>query len=123
MHILTTPWEVDDGIPSEADIEQAVRGLKWGRAGLTSGIRAEDLKGLLQKTSRENNLVRRRWQLLVRLIQSTFGDMVVPEVVTWVTMVFLLKGREVSGDRDCGGSMEGLCGGGKFSAQEERNYA
>ena len=81
----------------------------------SKGVVTEDLVG--------DNLVRRRWQLLVRLIQSTFGDMVVPEVVTWVTMVFLLKGREVSGDRDCGGSMEGLCGGGKFSAQEERNYA
>ena len=29
----------------------------------------------------------------------------------------------VSGDRARGGSLEGMCGGGKFSAKEERGFA
>ena len=43
--ILVTPVTVDDVIPSEADIEQAVRELKRRRAGGLSGMRAKDLKG------------------------------------------------------------------------------
>ena len=43
--ILTTPTVVDDGIPSEEDIEQAVRELKRGVSGGPSDIRANDLKG------------------------------------------------------------------------------
>ena len=78
--ILVFPAEVEDGVPEEAEISQAVRGLKGGRAGGLSGIRAEDLiKGWLQEASRDNNLVRRQWRLLVRLIQRTSKDGVVPE--------------------------------------------
>ena len=81
-------------------------------------MRVEDLKGWLQGGLREKNLVTRRWRLLVRLIQRTFEDWVVPEEVTWATIVFLLKGRGgVSGYRDCGGGMEVLSGGGEFSTK------
>ena len=72
---------------------QAVRGLKRGRAGVPSGMRAEDLKGWLQDASREKNLVKHQWRLLVRLAQRTFKDGVVPEEVAWAMVVFLLKGK------------------------------
>ena len=42
---LVTPADVDKRVPEEAEIEKAVRGLKGGRAGGPSGIRADDLKG------------------------------------------------------------------------------
>ena len=47
----------------------------------------------MQETTREKNPVYRWWKLLVRLIQRTFGDRNFPEEVTWVTMVFIPKGR------------------------------
>ena len=37
--------------------------------------------------------VTQRWHLLVRLVQNTFEDRLVPEEVVRVTMVFLPKGR------------------------------
>ena len=79
--ILVSPAEVEDRVSEEAEIVQAVRGLKGGRAGGLSGIRAEDLKGWLCEASREKNLVRRRWRLLVRLTRRTFEDGVVSEEV------------------------------------------
>ena len=42
-------------------------------------MQTEDLKGWLLEAFRENNLVRRQWRLLVRLIQRTSKDGVVPE--------------------------------------------
>ena len=72
---------------------QAVWSLKRGRAGGLSGMRAEDLKVWLGEASREMDPVTYRWQLLVRLIQTTFKDGAVPEEVAWAMMVFLPKGR------------------------------
>ena len=54
----------------------------------------KDLQGWLWETLQEKNLVRTQWQLLVRIIQRMFKDVVVPEEVTWAKMVFLPKGRE-----------------------------
>ena len=117
--IMVMPSEVEDGVPEESDITQVVRGLKGGRLGGLLGMQAEDIKGWLREASWEKNPVKRRWRLLVRLIQRTFEDWVVPEEVTWATIVFLLKGRGggVSGYRDCGGGMEVLSGGGEFSTK------
>ena len=56
-------------IPGETETEQAVVGLKGGRAGGPSIMRAEDLKVWLWEASWGNNPVRRQWQLLVRIIQ------------------------------------------------------
>ena len=42
---MVTPAEVDGGVLEEVEIEQAVMGLKWGRLGVPSGMRAEYLKG------------------------------------------------------------------------------
>ena len=67
--ILVTPAVVDNGFPEETETEQAVIGLKGGRAGGLSIMRAEDLKVWLWEASWGNNPVRRQWQLLVRIIQ------------------------------------------------------
>ena len=70
--------KVDNVFPEEADIEQAVRGLKRGRSGSLYGMQAEDIKGWLQEASQEKNPARRECRLLVRLTQRTFKDGVVP---------------------------------------------
>ena len=50
--ILVFLVEVEYRVPEEADISQAVRSLKGGRAGYPLGMRAEDLKGWLWEASR-----------------------------------------------------------------------
>ena len=77
--ILVTPSEVEDRVPEESEVAQKVRRLKGGRVGGPSGMCEEDLKGWLWESSWEKKLVKCRWQLLVRLIQRTFEDGVVPE--------------------------------------------
>ena len=74
-------------------IEQAARGIKGGRAGEPSGIRSEDLKGWWKEAVQEKNPVRIWWQLLVSPIQRMFEYGVVPEEVTWVTMILIPKWR------------------------------
>ena len=87
--IMVTPEDVDNGFPEEMDIEEVMRGLKGGREGGMSVIQEKDIKGWLRESLREKNSVRRRWRLLVRIIQRTFEDGMVPEEVMWSTMGFL----------------------------------
>ena len=91
--LLVQLEEVDDGIPSEAEIELAVRGLKRGRASGLSGMHTEDLKGWLQEYNCNKYLVRKQWELLVILINLKFGDETLLEELMWSTMVLLHKGR------------------------------
>ena len=48
--ILVQQTEVNDDVPTEAEVELAVWGLKGGRAGGPSGMREEDLKGWRKET-------------------------------------------------------------------------
>ena len=80
---LVTPVAVDDKITSEAEIEQAVRDLKKGRAIRPSGMSVEDLKGCLQEATQERNPVWIQWQLVVQLIQRSLGDGTLTEELTW----------------------------------------
>ena len=46
--LLVRPGEVEEGVPDEPDIAEAVRGLLGGRARVPSGMIAEDMKGWQQ---------------------------------------------------------------------------
>ena len=76
--ILVLPAAVEDRIPGEEEMAQAVRILKRCRSGGPSGMRAEDPKEWLGEAPRETNPVTHQWRLLVRLIQKTFEDGAVP---------------------------------------------
>ena len=91
--ITVMPAAVDDEVPEEAEIEQLVRSLKGGILGGPFRMLTKDKKGWLGEASRERNMVSIRWWLLVRLIQRTFKDEVVPKEVAWATMVLLLNRR------------------------------
>ena len=52
---------IEDGIPTESEVETAVKGLKGVRAGGPSVIRTEGLKGWLWEAMRKKEPVRRRW--------------------------------------------------------------
>ena len=56
-------------------------------------MRADDLKGWLRDDKCKKVPERIRWELVVRLLQVTFGEENVPEEVAWVKMVLLLKGK------------------------------
>ena len=47
-------------MPKEAEVDQAVWGMIMGRAGGTSGMRAEDLKVWRKESKREKDQVGRR---------------------------------------------------------------
>ena len=72
--ILVMPAEVEYGVPEEAEVAQAVQGLKGGIEVVLSGMRVEYLKRWFQEASREKNPVKHWWRLLVRLIQRKFED-------------------------------------------------
>ena len=72
--ILVMLAEVEDGVPEEAEMRQAVHGLKGGIEGGPSGIQVKYLKGWLQEASREKNPMKYWWRLLIRLIQRKFDN-------------------------------------------------
>ena len=72
---------------------EAVRGLKVDRAGIPLVMRTEDSKGWLQEATRKKDLSRRRWEILVRLVQRTFGGGTPPKELAWETMVLIPKGK------------------------------
>ena len=74
---------VEDRIPGEAEVVKVVQGLKRSRASGSSGMRSEDLKGWLREASRDTNPVKHWWRLLVRLIQKTPENGMVPDEVVW----------------------------------------
>ena len=61
-----------------------------------------------------------QWRILVRLARKNFKDRLVPEDLTWATIVFVPKGRREY--REIGlrqGGLEVLRDGGQLSSQEE----
>ena len=91
--ILVRQSDIEDGIPTDSEVETEVKGLKGDIAGAPLGMCVEDLKGWLREATRKKELVRERWALLVRLVQQTFGYRVPPEELAWNTMVFIPKGN------------------------------
>ena len=93
VFILVQPMEVNDEVPMEADFDLAVQGLRAGRAGGPSEIRAEYLKGWRKEANQERGLVGRRWDLVLRIVQVMFRDRAVPVEISRSKMVLILKGK------------------------------
>ena len=70
-----------------------VQGMKVGKARVLLGMRTEDLKGWLRESIRNKDPVRRRWELVVRLVNIKFGDGTLPAELSWATMVIIPKGK------------------------------
>ena len=56
----------------------AVRGMKGGRSGGLSGMRAEDLKLWRKEAKHEMDPEGRRWEMVVRLVQVMFRYRMMP---------------------------------------------
>ena len=76
-------YDVRDDTPSDGEIREAVRGgLKNGRVGGASRIRAEDVKGWLRDREEEERGgtagLGDKWQLFVKLIQAIWEQGCIP---------------------------------------------
>ena len=105
--VTVTPVEVDDSVPTEDEIEEAVKNLRRNRSGGTSGMQADHLKGWLAASNRVKQTAEKveektdgeeeggeHWEKLVDLVQTDSWEGGVAEETTWHTMVLIPKGRK-----------------------------
>ena len=93
MPILVHLAAVNNAIPTEAEVELRVRGLKGAKLGGPSGMRAEDLKGWRKEANWEKDPEGKRLELVVRLVQVMFRDRTVPKFIMWEKLCLILKGK------------------------------
>ena len=70
---------MDDNVPEEEDIAEAVLQIQLYRAGGLSGMRAEHLRMWLRAMTREERLDPGNWEKVVAIIKEDFrgGELVV----------------------------------------------
>jgi hypothetical protein len=93
INLDRTPHAINDDIPTESEISQAVCRLKNGKTPGHSGVRAEHLKTLLSKAKKENttNADHLGWNQTCNLIQQIFETREIPEEMTWTILVLIPK--------------------------------
>jgi hypothetical protein len=94
--INVDPFDVNDDIPTDGEIREAVKCLRYGRAGGLGGMRAEHLKQWLRDIEEEEREDKRgrgdKWRVLVQLIQTIWEHGSIPQQMTWMVIVLLPKG-------------------------------
>ena len=100
------PTNIEDSVPTEDEVEEAVKKLLRNRSGGPSGIRAENIKGWLAaarrggvaeekgetKTATEEE-GEELWGKVVELTQPAFREGKLAEEATWQTVVMIPKGK------------------------------
>ena len=94
--VTVTPADVDDSVPMEDEIVDAVKKLRRNRSGGLLGMRAKHLKGWLAAANRGKLAEEKRkekteaeeeggdlWGKLVELIQTAFREGDMAEEATW----------------------------------------
>jgi len=101
--------DIPDGVPSDQELREVVRGLRNGRAAGASGLQAEHLKVWLSDMVREEEEPGpmedgpqeegesdkgpgRKWRIFVKLMQAVWEQGSVPEQMRWEIIVLLPKG-------------------------------
>jgi len=99
IRINVDPKPVRDDAPTDAELRVVVRGLRNGRAGGASLMRAEDIKAWLRGVEDEEDpQVQGRqgagdaWRAFVALIRSIWETGTIPQQMAWVIVVLLPKG-------------------------------
>jgi hypothetical protein len=90
--VLVAPFDVEDGVPTEEEIEDAVGRLKMGKAAGPSSMRLEHLKEWLAAALMEVDTDTQRWSVFVELIQHIFRTSQLPTELSWSVLVFIPKG-------------------------------
>jgi hypothetical protein len=88
-----TQCTINDELPDETEIADAVRKLKNGKAPGHSGIRAEHLKQLLNQAKRENATEEDRlgWEQTCNTIRQLFETGYIPQEISWSILVLIPK--------------------------------
>ena len=108
--VTVRPVPVDDLVPTEDEIEEAVKNLRRNISRGPSGIRAEHLKWWLTASKRETREAAEKgerktereeggptephWENLVELIYMEFREGKLAEEATWQAMVLIPKGKQ-----------------------------
>ena len=103
------PFEVEDKVPGEGEIDWAVKRLRNNRSGGASQMRAEHLKGWLAAAQRgekgettdkegggreDTREGAENWVRVVELVQTAFRDRDLAEEATWQAVVLIPKGKK-----------------------------
>jgi len=89
--VLVAPFDINDEIPTEDEIEAAVKGLRAGKAPGPTGMRADDLKAWLFAARRREAPDGTNWCRLVELVQEIYRTGVLPTEIPWSVLVLLPK--------------------------------
>ena len=100
------PTHIDDSVPTEDEIEAAVKKLWRNRSGGPSRIRTEHVKGWLVEAKRGGMAEEKGkaktvtdeegedlWGKVVELTHTAFRDGNLAEEATWQTVVLIPKGK------------------------------
>jgi hypothetical protein len=90
--VMVHPFDVPDHVPTEDEVEDAVKRLRRGKAPGPSGIRADHLKEWLAAARREQDPDSTNWTTLVNLVKHCFHTGELPTELARSTMVLLPKG-------------------------------
>jgi hypothetical protein len=94
--INVDPFDVNDDIPTDGEIREAVKCLRNGRAGGLGGMRAEHLKRWLRDIEEEETEDKwgrgDKWRILVQLVQTIWEHGSIPQQMTWMVIVLLPEG-------------------------------
>jgi hypothetical protein len=85
--IYVSPLNIDDSIPSEAEIEKAVGRIHSGRIPGQTGMRPEDLKERRDAARREKSPDTQTWDKVVELVQYIFETGMIPTELNWSVLV------------------------------------
>jgi len=89
--VLVDPFPVSDAVPSEGEVEAAVRRLSSGKSPGPSGLRMDHLKQWLRAARRKDNPDSSTWDNLVELVQYVYEHGQCPTSMTFSTVVLLPK--------------------------------
>ena len=107
IRINVEPNEVEDACPGDVELRIMVWGLANGRAGGTSGIRAETIKGWLRGVEREekeeegNAGAGDAWRTFLKLIERLWETGCIPQQILLMAIVLLPKGGVTTGEFIC----------------------
>jgi hypothetical protein len=106
--ILVAPFDLDDEVPKEREIEDTVRRLKLDKAPGPLGIKSEHLKVWLDAAQRSKDPDPVKWNKFVELVQHAFATVGISRgnfVVSFGS--YSKRVRRFQRNRSAGGNMEG----------------
>ena len=95
--INVKPKEVEDACPGDVELRDVVRGLRNGRAGGTSGIRAETIKGWIRGIETDEKEEEGyagagdAWGTFIKLVEKVWETGCIPQQMLWMVIVLLAE--------------------------------